>query len=91
MSECGICGEVIGVQEPRTSRTDPFDGVSFPVHRACTKEGIERWHREGQPHSGPLEAARRESWTFTGTGPDRAISIRDVADSRSYADLFHGR
>lgn len=88
MSRCLICGDPIGVTEPRDHRTDAATGVAGAVHRACTRQGIRRWNRENRPHGGPLEAARKESWTFTGTGPDAATSIGDVAESGTFRDLM---
>lgn len=89
MSRCGICGEPIGVQEPRDSRTDHATGVSYAVHRACTAAGVRRWCRENQPHSDPLTAARKESWTFTRTDNGPALNIREAADSAPYTELFN--
>lgn len=89
MSRCLICSDPIGVQEPRKSRRDAATGVGHPVHTACTRLGVERWNRENRPHGGPLEAARKENWTWTGDGPDRPATLSELTECYRYADLFH--
>lgn len=81
MSKCHICGATIGVQEPRDHREAVGTGLQVVVHRACAKEGVERWNRDGRPCGGPLEAARKRQWSWPGSGPDAAMTVKDYAES----------
>lgn len=64
---CTVCDGRIRVSDAFAERrTLDEDGGTTVVrgHRACLKEGVERWNRENRPHSGPLAAARREGWSW---------------------------
>lgn len=71
---CPICNERIRLTDPCADRrTWTADGGTeiIRAHRACLKEGVERWNRENRPHSSPLAASRRESWSWHTEPPQR--------------------
>lgn len=72
---CHVCGGRIQLTDPFTDRrTLDENGATTIVrgHRACLKEGVDRWNRENRPHGGPLEASRRDSWSWH-TEPVRGL------------------
>lgn len=72
--ECFICGDRIRVADPFDDRRvlSPDGGTAVVrIHRACGKAGVERWNRENRPHDGPLEASRREGWSWHSEPPTR--------------------
>lgn len=72
--ECFVCGRRIRLTDPFADRrTLDEDGGTAVVrgHRACLKEGVERWNRRNRPASGPLAAARREAWRWHSEPPTR--------------------
>lgn len=86
MTVCGICGEAIDLwAEPTDRRTDAATGDERTVHRACTKEGVERWCRLGRPYGSPLEASRSSGWSWTDArpvaGPDDAGYWLEIDES----------
>lgn len=86
MTRCLVCEQPIGVSEPRTHREDAATGEQHVAHRACVSEGVHRWCRDNRPHSSPLEAARKESWNWPGSGPDAVMTLRDYAQSYGISD-----
>lgn len=65
--ECFVCGDRIRLTDPTADRrTLAADGGTEIVrgHRACLKEGVERWNRLNRPHSGPLTASRLDDWSW---------------------------
>lgn len=74
---CLVCGERIRLTDHSADRRvlDPDGTTSVERgHRACLKEGVERWNRENRPHSGPLTASRREGWSWHTEPPTRLDS-----------------
>lgn len=64
---CLVCGGRIQLTDHFADRyvlDDAGERVVRRGHRACLKEGVERWNRENRPHSGPLAASRREGWEW---------------------------
>ena len=64
---CWVCDDRIRLTDPTADRrTLEADGGTKVVraHRACLKEGVERWNRLNRPRSGPLEASRRDGWSW---------------------------
>lgn len=71
---CLVCGGRLRLTDPVADRRvlDEDGGTSVERgHRACLKEGVERWNRENRPHSGPLEASRRDGWSWHADPPQR--------------------
>lgn len=69
-----VCGDRIRLTDPFADRRtlDPAGGTTVERgHRACLKEGVERWNRENRPHSDPLTASRREGWSWHSEPPVR--------------------
>lgn len=64
---CALCGEEVRRFDAVVG-DDGFGG-SGVAHIACTKDGVERWCREGQPGDDPLDWARstRPRWSLPGT------------------------
>lgn len=85
---CQICGRALRVSDPVL--TNVHDGKKGMVHRSCTADGVERWHRAGRPHDSPLEAARREGWRWADSpgkeGSRESVSIAryTVVDSSGF-------
>lgn len=63
---CMVCDQQISIVDAAAERKDHVTGDFGRVHRACTKEGVERWNRENRPTDSPL-AAEREKWTWATT------------------------
>jgi hypothetical protein len=63
---CIVCdGRIRLIDSCADRRVETLDGPSVERgHRACLKEGVERWLRLGRPHSDPLEASRRDGWRW---------------------------
>lgn len=73
-AKCHVCNERIRISDPCADRrTLDADGGTRVVraHRACLKEGVERWNRANRPHSRPLVASRREGWSWHAEPPTR--------------------
>jgi hypothetical protein len=73
-AECFVCGGRLRVSDPTADRRVPAEDGGEKVergHRACLKEGVERWNRENRPHSGPLAASRKEGWRWHSQPPTR--------------------
>lgn len=60
---CHICTEDV-LPSDVSSIVKTRSGGLRVVHKACTKEGVERWCREGRPHRTPLLADRAERWVW---------------------------
>jgi hypothetical protein len=71
---CAVCDRRIRLSDAfEERRTFDEDGGkrSVRIHRACGKDGVERWNRENRPRRDPLVAARREGWSWHVRPPDR--------------------
>lgn len=71
---CHVCDGRIRLTDPTADRrTLSVDGGTEIVrgHRACLKEGVDRWNRNNRPHTGPLDASRREGWSWHDEPPRR--------------------
>lgn len=62
--ECHICGEEIDMLDAVVERAKGPKGYLCRVHRACTKDGVERWNRENRPEKDPLRAERNLGWEW---------------------------
>lgn len=65
---CHICTEDVLASDVTSIVTTHSGGLRV-VHKACTKEGVERWCREGRPHRTPLLADRAEQWVWARRPP----------------------
>ena len=71
---CLVCEGRLRLTDPVADRRvlDPDGGTTVRRgHRACLKEGVERWNRQNRPHTGPLDASRRDGWTWHDEPPVR--------------------
>lgn len=71
---CIVCDGRLRISDPCADRRVLLEDGSTSIergHRACLAEGVERWARQNRPHSGPLEAARREGWSWHAEQPTR--------------------
>lgn len=77
LGECFVCGRPIRITDPFADRrVRDLDG-DLDVrrgHRACLREGVERWCREGRPLDSPLSASRDRSWSWHDDPPTRLDS-----------------
>lgn len=64
---CSICGGDFLPGDVIETRQEP-DGPRH-YHRACTKEGVERWIRDGRPYDSPLLYDRAERLRWYDRGP----------------------
>lgn len=74
---CLVCDRRIRLTDHFADRRvlDPDGGTAIERgHRACLKEGVERWNRAGRPHDSPLTASRREGWSWHTEPPTRLDS-----------------
>lgn len=71
---CFVCGRRLRLSDPTADRRVLLNDGTISVergHRACLKEGVERWNRENRPHTSPLDASRREGWSWHTEPPTR--------------------
>ena len=71
---CCVCGERLRLTDHTADRRTlgPDGGLEVVRgHRACLKEGIDRWNRLNRPHGSALEASRRDGWTWHTEPPVR--------------------
>lgn len=65
--DCIVCGGQLRVTDPVADRRVLEGDGSKSIergHRACLKEGVERWNRLNRPHSSPLGASRIDGWDW---------------------------
>lgn len=70
--ECLVCGDDIRLEDAFADRRvrQPDGGTAIERgHRACLREGVERWNRLNRPHTGPLDASRRDGWKWHAEPP----------------------
>lgn len=70
---CLVCGGRLRLSDPTADRLVLVEDEAQVErgHRACLKEGVERWNRLNRPHGGPLEASRRDGWSWSDRPPHR--------------------
>lgn len=71
---CFVCGRRIRLTDAFADRRVLTEDGGTTVkrgHRACLKEGVERWCRENRPAADPLHAARTEGWEWHDEPPTR--------------------
>lgn len=72
--QCFVCGRQLRVDDATADRRVLDDDGTTSIergHRACLKEGVERWNRLNRPRTGPLRAARQDRWRWHDEPPTR--------------------
>lgn len=76
--DCFVCGGRLRLSDPCADRLVREDGDAKVArgHRACLAEGVARWNRLNRPYDSPLEASRRDGWSWHDDPPQR-ITVPD--------------